>query len=350
MSTPKNKAAWLHKAGQDLQVNTAPLPEAGQGEIIVKNVAISINPLDVYMAGEGHFVQRWPVVLGCDVAGEVYQVGPGVQRFKKGDRVVGHTVLLTHGREQDGAYALYTAVLENKAALIPENVPFKDAVVIPTALESAVCALNIKEATTIMPGVQKGALGLPSASLEAKPRSIGKTLVVYGGNTAIGFMTTQLARAAGVDVIAIGSKESAQLSKQAGASETIDYKDADFTDKVVQAVKAKGNTFVGIFDAPSNEETYANDLKILEKLNGGHLVCSHPPPSEVPGNVTTGMIFAVDPAADPVWKDFVTPALEKGVIQCLPKPNVVGTGLEAISKAHGQYKAGVKAEKLVVEL
>lgn len=144
----------------------------------------------------------------------------------------------------------------------------------------------------------------------------------------------------GINVVAIGSKSSADLSKHAGASQTIDYNDVDLIDRVVNTVKARGNAFVGIFDAQSNEETYAHDLKILEKLNGGQLICSHLPPTEGPANVTTGMIFAVDAAADPVWKDFVTSALEKGIVQCLPKPRVVGRGLEALSKAHEQYKVG----------
>lgn len=37
----------------------------------------------------GVFVQQWPTIIGCDVAGEVYEVGPGVDRFQKGDRVIG---------------------------------------------------------------------------------------------------------------------------------------------------------------------------------------------------------------------------------------------------------------------
>lgn len=88
--TPRwNRAAFLHKAGERLQIADAALPKAGPGEIVVKNAAISINPLDTYMSAVGAFVHSWPVVLGCDVAGEVYEVGAGVTRFRKGDRVLG---------------------------------------------------------------------------------------------------------------------------------------------------------------------------------------------------------------------------------------------------------------------
>jgi NADPH:quinone reductase-like Zn-dependent oxidoreductase len=89
MATPKNQAAYLKKAGATLEVGDAPMPKAGAGEIVVKNAAIAINPLDWHMQDAGVFIKEWPAIFGCDVAGEVYEVGTGVQRFKKGDRVIG---------------------------------------------------------------------------------------------------------------------------------------------------------------------------------------------------------------------------------------------------------------------
>lgn len=87
--TITNQAAWLTKAGTPLEVRDAPLPTAGPGEIVVKNAAVAINPLDTHMQDVGVFVQQWPSVFGCDVAGVVHEAGPDVQRFKKGDRVIG---------------------------------------------------------------------------------------------------------------------------------------------------------------------------------------------------------------------------------------------------------------------
>lgn len=88
MAAPQNQAAYLDKAGTPLQVRDAPLPSAGPGEIVVKNAAVAINPLDWHMLDHGVFVQQWPAVFGCDVAGEVFEVGSGVTSFKKGDRVI----------------------------------------------------------------------------------------------------------------------------------------------------------------------------------------------------------------------------------------------------------------------
>lgn len=86
---PQNQAAYLIKAGTPLEVRDAPLPTAGPGEIVVQNAAVAINPLDWHMLDHGVFVQQWPAIFGCDVAGEVYEVGPDVKSFKKGDRVIG---------------------------------------------------------------------------------------------------------------------------------------------------------------------------------------------------------------------------------------------------------------------
>lgn len=85
-----NKAAWLHEANTPLVVAEAPMPTAGPNELVVQNAAVAINPLDCHMQNSGVFVQQWPTIFGCDVAGQVHEVGSGVhERFKKGDRVVG---------------------------------------------------------------------------------------------------------------------------------------------------------------------------------------------------------------------------------------------------------------------
>ena len=252
------------------------------------------------------------------------------------------------GRPQDGAYALYTVVPADKAAVLPDEIPFTEGVVVPLALESAVCALSLKEPGVAMPGVATPALNLPYPSLE--PMSWSKALIVYGGSSSVGSMTTQLATAAGIKVISIASERNFEVCKSCGAAEVFDYHDPSFVDKVIVAVAKAGQDFVGIFDAISTPETYANDLDVLAQLGGGHLVCVHPPPDDVPENVKAGMIFAVNDVAAPVWRDYVTPALQAGKLKCLPHPTVVGKGLDYIQEALEQCAAGVSATKLVVEL
>ncbi|KAK9326696.1 chaperonin 10-like protein [Lipomyces starkeyi] len=351
MAAPTNQAAWLTKADTPLQEGDAPLPTAGPGELVVKNAAIAINPLDCHMQDSGVFVQQWPTIFGCDVAGEVYEVGPDVQRFKKRDRVIGHAINLVSGRPQDGAFALYTVIPADKAAILPDVISFTDGVVVPFALEAAVCALSLKVPGVAMPGVSTPALGLPYPSLQDPVPFLGKTLVVYGGSSSVGSMTTQLATATGIHVISIVGKHNFDFSKRCGAAQVFDHKDPSVADKVIEAVGKSGqHEFIGIFDAIATPETYAHDLAILAKLGGGHLACVHPPPADVPANVKAGMIFAVNDIVTPIWKDYVTPALQAGKLQCLPPPTIVGKGLEHIQDALKKSKAGVSATKLVVEL
>lgn len=261
-----------------------------------------------------------------------------------------HAISFVSGRPQDGAFALYTAILADKAAILPDTISFKDGVVLPMAIEAVVTALSLKVPGEALPGVPTPAPGLPFPSLDNSVSSANKTLVVYGGSSSVGLTAIQLATAAGIHVIAITSARNSGLSKDAGAAEVFDYKDTSLVERVVEAVKATNNGFTGILDAISTDETFPHDLAILEKLGGGHLACSHPPPKELPANVKGGMFFGVNDIATPVWNDFVTPALASGKLQCLPKPTVVGKGLEFVDEALQKLKAGVSATKLVVEL
>ena len=199
-----------------------------------------------------------------------------------------------------------------------------------------------------MPGVQTPALGLPYPSLGKSAAPTGKVLVVFGGSSSVGSMTVQLGTAAGIKVIAVSGAHNQEFTKRCGAAEVFDHQDPDLVEKVVAAIGTA--EFAGIVDAVSIPETYTPNLAILERLGGGHLATVHPPPTELPGNVKAGMIFAVNDIATPVWRDYVTAALESGELQCLPPPTILGKGLKFIDEGLEKSKAGVSATKLVVEL
>lgn len=65
------------------------MPKPGPDEIVVQNAAVAMNGVDNWMLGAGVFIKQWPAVIGNDIAGIVYDVGSDVQRFKKGDRIIG---------------------------------------------------------------------------------------------------------------------------------------------------------------------------------------------------------------------------------------------------------------------
>ena len=87
---PVNSAAVLPAARADLVVRRAPYPSPGAHEIVVRNRAVAVNPLDAVKQSTGDLMFRWlpyPCVLGEDVAGDVVEVGGAVTRFRVGDRV-----------------------------------------------------------------------------------------------------------------------------------------------------------------------------------------------------------------------------------------------------------------------
>lgn len=84
-----NQAAWLDGANKPLIVRGANMPQPGPEEVIVKNFAVAINPVDWKMQDGFHLDQvEMPFILGTDVAGMVHEVGSAVENFQKGDRVL----------------------------------------------------------------------------------------------------------------------------------------------------------------------------------------------------------------------------------------------------------------------
>lgn len=259
-----------------------------------------------------------------------------------------HTINLVTGKPCDAAFAHYCVAPAKRTAVLPDAITFESGAVVPLALDAALSGLSVQIPGEAMPGVPIPTLGLPLPSLKAT--ALGKSLLVYGGSSAVGLMTIQVAVANGLHVVATSSPKNFDLVKSAGASVVFDYKSPSLVQDVVEFLTGKGE-FVGILDAISTPETYIHDLEILAKLGGSHLACTHPPPSEnVPEGVKAGMLFCINDIADSVWEDFVTPALETGVLRCLPAPFVVGHGLEKIQEALDKSKAGVSASKLVVTL
>src|SRR4051812_2821619 len=115
-----------------LRIETLDDPTPGDGDVVVKIRAASVNPMD-YGFMKGMYLMRpfkgmrRPRKLsrpGVDFSGEVTAIGKTVTRFKPGDRVFGVT---------RGAFADYGCTTENRLALMGNNLAFSDAAAIPVA-------------------------------------------------------------------------------------------------------------------------------------------------------------------------------------------------------------------------
>jgi NADPH2:quinone reductase len=204
------KAAYIEKTGppSQLQVGTLPDTKPGGGQVLVRVRAATVNPVDTYIrAGLIPFPLPMPFVVGCDLAGTVEAVGPGVNRLKPGDRVWGSNQGLL-GRQ--GTTAELAAVDEQWLYPTPAGVSDEDAAAI--ALVGITAHIGL----------------FRDGGLQA-----GETVFVNGGSGGVGSAVVQMAKLAGARVITTaGSEEKAAACRELGADEAIVYRGENVAERV----------------------------------------------------------------------------------------------------------------------
>src|SRR6516162_3727659 len=92
LGTTPVKAAFIEATGAPdvIRYGDLPKPAPKDGEVLVRVAAVAVNPIDTYIrSGLVAMPLPKPFVIGCDLAGTVEALGPGVRRYKVGDRVWG---------------------------------------------------------------------------------------------------------------------------------------------------------------------------------------------------------------------------------------------------------------------
>jgi putative PIG3 family NAD(P)H quinone oxidoreductase len=196
-----------------LKVGEAPRPKPGEGQVLVKGVATSINRPDLVQR-QGNYPPPPgdSEILGLEVAGTIEELGPGVTGWKVGDRVLS----LVGG----GAYAEYAVAYASHLMPIPASMSFEEAACV---CESYITAfLNV-----FMIGGLKD----------------GNTALLHGGGGGVNTAAIQLARALTpkARLIVTASPGKAERVKQLGADLVIDYTATpDFSEAVKQFTDKKG--------------------------------------------------------------------------------------------------------------
>lgn len=207
------KAVVLQAFGgpENLRPAVLPDPVPGPGEVLVRARACALNHLDLWVrAGLPAAKVQLPFVLGCDAAGEVAALGPGVSGAAVGARVAVHPgracgacFVCKEGREPDcrdygimgayggrtGAYAELIAVPAERLLPIPERMSLIEAAALPLTSLTAWHML-------------KTAGGLKA----------GETVLVIGAGAGVAAAAVQIAKALGARVIATSTK-AAKLEK-----------------------------------------------------------------------------------------------------------------------------------------
>jgi len=205
------KAIQIHEIGgpQVLELVELPIPQPGPGQVLIRIEAIGVNFIELYFR-KGVYKASLPLIPGSEAAGTVEELGPGVTGFAAGDAVASVSVL--------GSYAEYALV------------PAAQLVKTPPGLNPE------KAAAAMLQGMTAHYLAHSTVQLKA-----GDTVLVHAGAGGVGLLLTQMAVRLGARVITTVSTEAkAELSRDAGASDVIDYTEQDFETEVKRLTNGKG--------------------------------------------------------------------------------------------------------------
>jgi NADPH:quinone reductase-like Zn-dependent oxidoreductase len=234
------KAVAVSKFKDVPVVMELPRPAVRPGTVLVKVAAAAMSPFDWKMIDgildDGKTKHQFPMILGVDGAGTVEEVGEGVTRFKKGDKVYGQFI---HSPIGEGSFAEYAIVPEKSGiTLAPSSLSAAEAAAVPTSgmtAQQLLDKLDLQE---------------------------GNTLLIVGASGGVGSFATQLAAAQGLQVIATVSDDAAAARmKKLGAAVTINYKAAPLS----QQVKAKyPGGLDGLIDMVSDAAGFVANLDLLK--------------------------------------------------------------------------------------
>ncbi|KAJ5920133.1 hypothetical protein N7516_010991 [Penicillium verrucosum] len=155
--------------------------------------------LNTYIAPALAGYIKHPLIFSTDVAGEVVEVGPGVQRFRLGDRVCGSAAAIAKevNRPAEGAFQLYTVTRQNILTPIPPSITDEPACVLGLGLGTAAYGLFHPD--------YLGRSGLP------------RTVIITGGTSSVGSNAVRLAVGAGYQVLFTSSLKNFDYVKGVGA-------------------------------------------------------------------------------------------------------------------------------------
>ena len=243
MSTMKAVRIHTYGGSDVLTYENAPRPVPGEGDVLIRVHATTVNPFDCavragYMSG--YFNPTFPLILGTDVSGVIEEVGAGVTGFSQGDAVYTRA-----GVFRDGAYAEYVLTPAADVTAKPQSLDHIQSAALPHVTLSAWQAL-----------------------FELANLSKGQTVLIHGAAGGVGHVAVQLAKSRGAKVIGTAG-ENYGLLGSLGVDQAINYTTTPF-EKIVHDVDVVLDTVGG--------DTQQRSWSTLKR--GGILVSTIQPPSE----------------------------------------------------------------------
>jgi NADPH2:quinone reductase len=205
----------------------------GPGEIRLKQSAIGLNYIDVYVRTGFYPQASFPFLPGMEGAGVVTAVGAGVTDLAIGDRVAYAGPI--------GAYAQERLIAADRVVKIPASIS-----------EEIAAAIMLK--------------GMTAEYLLRRTYRVGPetTLLFHAAAGGVGLIACQWARSLGATVIGtVGSAEKAKLALEHGATHVINYREEDFVARVKELTKGKG---VDVVYDSVGKDTFPGSLDCLRPL------------------------------------------------------------------------------------
>jgi NADPH2:quinone reductase len=261
------KAIHIHRHGgpEVLSYEDTNISQPGRGEVLVRNRAIGVNFVDIYLRTGIFSPPRLPFTPGKEGSGEVLAVGEGVTDFTPGDRVAYVETL--------GAYAEECIVPTHYLVHLPEAISFETG------------------AAMMLKGLTAQYLLRRTFRVDA-----GHTVLVHAAAGGVGTILTQWAKHLGAMVIGtVGSPEKAEFARRNGCDYVIDYRKEDFASRVKEITHGEGCHVV--YDGVG-KATFPASLDCLRPL--GYFVsfgwASGPiPPFDLMLLIEKGSLFATCP-------------------------------------------------------
>jgi NADPH2:quinone reductase len=207
------KAIRVHQFGgpEVLRWEEVPDPKPGRSQVLIRTRAVGVNPVETYLRSGANPRLPLPCTPGTDAAGEVLTVGDGVRNCPAGARVY------TSGTVS-GAYAEMILCEDADVHPLPEGVSFAQG-----------AAVNIPFATAYRALFQRARV------------APGEMVLVHGGSGGVGTAAVQLARNAGLKIIATaGTPKGEELLRQLGAHYVLDHRKPDYLSEVMAITEGRG--------------------------------------------------------------------------------------------------------------
>jgi NADPH:quinone reductase-like Zn-dependent oxidoreductase len=248
------KAIRIHEDGDPavLRYEEAPDPEPKPGEVLIRLRASSLNRLDLWVRKGLPSVPK-PRILGADGAGTVEAVGPGVDDFARGQRVVinpgiehGDRITVI-GEHMDGTHAELIAVPATNVYPLPDELSFEEAAAFPLVFETAYRMLATRA------GLRKG-----------------EWVFVWGAGSGVGSAALAVGKALGARVIATSSSdEKLARARELGADAIVNHASNDVVASVKETTDGTG---VDVVVEHVGEATWKTSLQVA-RTGGRIAVC-----------------------------------------------------------------------------